>query len=123
MYSVEEDHRTGIVRITTEGFWDVAAVDGLMEALRPIIGGIKASGRPLLMVNDARKFAVQSPEVRERFAQMGKMLGVRPDRLAIISTSTLFRLQGERTDRVDARYFATPEEADAWLLKALQPAR
>jgi hypothetical protein len=122
MYSVEEDRRMGIVRITSTGFWDVSTVDAMIAELVPIVRRIQASGGPLLMVNDAREFPVQSKDVRERFSRMGKLLGMKPDRLAIISTSALFKLQGQRVDTVGARYFPTPEEAEAWLLGTLQPA-
>src|SRR3569833_1029475 len=116
MYRIDHDSRTNILRLTPEGFWDAATVDRLTEEIRPIAQRIKASGRPLLVLSDARKFTVQSQEVMERFARLDQMVGVRPDRLAIVSESTLVKLQGERIDIGNARFFTTSAEAEAWLL-------
>jgi len=115
MYRIDHDSQAGILRLIPEGFWDAATVDRLSEEIRPIARRIKASGRPLLVLSDARNFPVQSQAVMDRFARFDTMIGVQPDRLAIVSGSVLVKLQGERIDMANARFFTTPTEAEAWL--------
>jgi hypothetical protein len=118
MYSFKHEPETGILRISMNGFWTVATVDGLVSDLRPVIDQIKVSGKPLLLLGDMRDFAVQSREVAERFARFDEIFGLRPDRLAIISTSTLVKLQGERVDAGGAHFYSTISEAEEWLLQS-----
>jgi hypothetical protein len=117
MYRIDYDRQAGIVRVSVEGFWDVATAERFGADLRRPMNEAKTSGRPVLVLSDARKFVVQPPEVAAIFARIEEEQGPLRDRLAMVVTSILAKMQGERAVAGStARFFATPEEAEAWLL-------
>jgi len=117
MYTQTYDRTAGIIRITVDGFWDVAMAERFAADLRKSLAEAKASGRPVLVLSDARNFAVQSPDVAAAFARIQEEQGAMRDRMAMVVSSMLGRLQGERAVAGSTtRFFATPEEAEAWLL-------
>jgi len=117
MYDINYDRVAGIIRIVVEGFWDVATAESFAADTNRALLDARASGRPVLVLSDARKFAVQSPDVAAVFGRMEEMQGRLRDRMAMAVGSMLTRMQGERAVAGSTtRFFATPEDAEAWLL-------
>lgn len=113
MFSIAFDRENRLLRLTISGFWDddttAAFVRDLMAA------SVKAQRQgPFRVLSDAREFAVQSPEVVQRFRRLAE--GGSAERTAILVDSALARLQAQRSmanDRV--RIFGAVEDALAWL--------
>jgi hypothetical protein len=117
MYTIDHDREAGIIRISVEGFWDAATAERFGADLRRPLTEAKASGRPVLVLSDARTFVVQPPEVAAIFARFEEEQGRMRDRMAMVVGSMLAKMQGERAVAGSTtRFFATPEEAEAWLI-------
>jgi hypothetical protein len=115
MYSVEYDSSSGIVRMSVEGFWTRQTVEGLSVELLAVLSKVKASGCPVLVLSDARDFAVQSAEVGEAFAVMDAQAARLRDRLAMVVSSTLGKMQARRAAGSDIGFFDSTEDAEHWL--------
>ena len=116
MYSVDYDSQAGIVRMSVEGFWTRQTVEALSIDLLAVLSRVKASGRPVLVLSDAREFPVQSAEVGEAFAVMDAQAAKLRDRLAMVVGSTLGKMQARRAAGSDIGFFDSMEEAEHWLL-------
>jgi len=122
MFSVHYDDTSGIIRCTSGGFLTVAEVHEYASAVHESMGrSWREFGRVAMLVisNDA---TVQSAEVMDATNANLRRFGP-ADRLAIVVSSQLVKMQAGRTlDGERFRTFASEEEALAWLI-AEMPAR
>jgi len=119
MFQIGYDDAKGIVFTKVEGFWTLADVKACATDMRPYLTAAKNAAGPVLVLCDARKFPVQSPEVASAFRQMELEMGAMRDRMAIVVSSTLVKMQGQRSlDASPIEYFSSIEQAEAWLLGA-----
>ena len=122
MYNVAYDSDAGIVRMSTTGFWDTQTVTALGAELYPLLVKVKASGRPVLVLSDARDYPVQSAEVGQAFARMDADLAPLRTRLAMVVSSTLNKMQARRAAGDAVGFFTSYEDAEEWLLSGDEPA-
>jgi hypothetical protein len=107
--------------MSVTGFWSTQTVDALSAELLPLLTKAKASGRPVLVLSDAREFPVQSAEVGMAFAMMDAEAAKLRDRLAMVVGSTLNKMQARRAAGSAIEFFTARDEAERWLLSAVDP--
>ena len=116
MYSLAYDADAGFIRMMVKGFWTVEMVEALFAELLPLLSELKASGKRVLVLSDAREFPVQSAEVAERFGRLDPDARRYRERMAMVVGSVLNKMQARRYAVSDIEFFATMEEAEQWLL-------
>lgn len=127
MFTVAYDEAAGIVRCTTMGFYSVAEVLENARRVRDAVARCQREFGSVAMLILASEASVQSKEVME--ASQKDQWRVGPgDRMAIVLTSALARMQAARTFVSDQeKLFQTEAEAVDWLMAELpnrgQPAR
>lgn len=119
MFSISHDPDRPLIRVTISGFWSVETVDAYCDALGRAVAATLSQGRRFGLLIDARDYPLQNAEAsrhfQERAAQWpapgdGPLAGV-----AIIVSSTLNKLQTERTFGKSVTIFQQPEEALKWF--------
>ena len=114
MFEMWFDEQHGILRLTIAGFWDDAIAMRFGAAVRERSADIVTRHPVFDVLSDARGFAVQTPEVTERFAALAEQGAAR--RTAIVVSSALATMQARRSmgsDRV--RIFGDMAAAEQWL--------
>ena len=122
MYTVAFDSDAGIIRMSTTGFWGTQTVAALGAELHPLLVKVKGSGRPVLVLCDARDFPVQTAEVGQAFARMDAELAPLRTRMAMVVSSTLNKMQARRAAGDTVSFFTSCDDAERWLLSGDQPA-
>lgn len=108
----EPDH--ALLRIRIDGFWDDSTSVAFGEALRARSKAILAERAEFDVLSDARGFAVQTPEVANRFHALAERGVAR--RTAIVVTSALAKMQARRSmESARVRIFGDMDAARAWL--------
>jgi len=117
MFKIVFDDAKGIVRTTVEGFWTLADVDSCATEMRPYLVAARRTAKRVLVLCDARNFPVQSLQVAAAFRDMELNMGAMRDRLAMVVSSALLKMQGQRSfDASPTAYFCSMDEAEAWLV-------
>ena len=114
MFEIDRDERRAVMRLRLSGFWDAATTARFIEELRTHTAAMIAAHGRFDVLSDAREFAVQTPEVAERFSALAEQSSAR--RTAIVVSSALASMQARRSmasDRV--RIFGDITAAQQWL--------
>jgi hypothetical protein len=118
MFSVHLDRTQRLIRVTLEGFWDTSTIERYVAELLPCIKAAREDYDEVLVLSDARNFPVQAADVVAAFREGGGAFGIPWDRMAVVMTSTLAKMQGARTvSDPGTQFFTSVEDAEAWLLK------
>ena len=116
-YEIVVDQGTGMLRATLHGFWDLPTAISYGERLGEAAGQLAAlTARPRWLI-DLSEMEVQSSEITEHMTGVLKSLiaKYRPI-VALARSRALVAVQSRRiANRPDHRFFASLEEAQAWL--------
>lgn len=117
MYLVEYDRARGIVRCTSSGFFTVEDVLAQRKATHIETERCRRDFGYVKILSASLDSQVQSAAVMEE-AALGRWRRVDPrDRLALVVSSQLFKMQISRTFQSDAeKAFLSEAEALAWLM-------
>jgi len=115
MYSIAYDSEAGIIRMSVAGFWSAQTVEALFAELVPVLAKVKATGRPVLVLSDARQFPIQAAEVGEAFVRNDLEAAKLRDRMAVVVGSTLGKLQARHYTGPKLEFFTSFEDAERWL--------
>lgn len=121
-FSVSADPSRNLIRIALSGFLTPEVTRRFLEARAEAHRRLRCAPNQHATVADLRGMAIQSQQIVERF---GGVLGdpvYRSRRLALVTPSTLARMQVYRAaGNRDARFFTDPGEAEAWALEPGPP--
>lgn len=117
MYEIKENPTSPVLEVECAGFWSMEEADSFMMAFRAASDKLRDRTSVLNVIMDGSGCAVQSPAVMEKLDTFYKsVLRCEGDRIAIISRSTLLKMQTERllnNDRI--RGFVSIDEARDWI--------
>jgi len=117
MFSVNYDPDRGFVRLMIEGFWDVATVEAFATETLATLKRARAETGRSLVLTDGRTFQVQSLEVATAFDLAELRIGPVRERMAIVVSSALSKMQGQRAlAGTDTMFFTDMAAAERWLL-------
>jgi hypothetical protein len=117
MLDIAFDEKLGILRCVSDGYTPVGEVEafGRKAVMLQTLARTRR-GRCLILV-DAANTATQTQESMGHLSQLAATRREAKDRTAIIIGSALAKLQAQRATPKDTTgYFATEEDALAWLL-------
>lgn len=124
MFSVDYDPDRGIVRLMIEGFWDAATVEAFAAETLVALRRARAETGRSLVLTDARSFQVQSLDVATAFDLAELRIGPARERMAIVVSSALSKMQGQRAlAGTDTMFFTDVAAAERWLLAPASLAR
>lgn len=116
MYQIEFDEQAAIVTARLSGFWDVAEVERYRDDLNYTVGRLKSGHPRLSMLADGRELSLTTQEVAVAFnALAGSKYMELIDRVAILVSKMLNKLQAERMDGPKIKVFMDEDEAITWL--------
>src|SRR5690349_16574789 len=104
MFSLAYDAEAGFIRMTVKGFWTVQMVEALFAELLPMMARLKASGKRVLVLSDAREFPVQTAEVAETFGRLDPEARRYRERMAMVVGSVLNKMQARRYSVADIEF-------------------
>lgn len=121
-YSVEADPARDLVRIRLAGFLTPEATADFLRARDAAHLRLRCGPNEHATVADIRDMAIQSRDVVERFQGLLADPRLRSRRLAVVTPSSLARMQAYRAaGNRGARFFADLAEAEAWALRPGPP--
>lgn len=124
-YKIETDTAAGLIRATLSGFWDGTIVSSYARDLEKAITSLDRFPRgsnALLFFVDLRESGVQPADLMGQLQEVVAKIASEARRSAVITSTTLQKLQSQRVVEPDARFrFFGPDDeqiALAWLLSA-----
>ena len=111
------DPEVGIIYVTGTGVWDRTAVDAHYEALRLMVGELRAAGDPIRVLSDVSAAERQDLAIERRILEHVERTFRSGDRFAVLA--------GDMADKVyirgllgpaDFGVFASRIPAEQWLL-------
>jgi len=118
-YEFSLDHARHLLRITMRGYWTIEDLHAFVGERRVVLtkAGWTAGNHVCLI--DLRDYAVQSKEFHTEAHKVASDPRNKLARLAILHSSVLVKMQGDRTIPDDnRRFFDVEAEAIAWLMGA-----
>lgn len=113
-----------IVRLTLEGFWEVQTVTSFSREAQTRFRMARQRFGKVLVLVDARTFPVQSTKVAIAFDLAEAAMAPLRDRMAIVASSALSKMQAQRALRGSAAaFFSAVEQAERWLLEGVGESR
>lgn len=123
-FSVTVDPARDLVRITLSGFLTAGITAEFLRARNEAHRRLRCGPNEHATVADIRGLAIQAQDLVTRFQSVLSDPAYRSRRLAIVTPSSLARLQAQRAaGNRDARFFADLEEAEVWALEPGPAAR
>ncbi|PAX07565.1 STAS/SEC14 domain-containing protein [Sphingomonas lenta] len=117
-FSVTADPARDLVRITLSGFLTTELTADFLRARNEAHRQLRCGPNEHATVADIRGLAIQAQDLVTRFQSVLADPAYRSRRLAIVTPSSLARLQAQRAaGNRDARFFGSLEEAEAWALE------
>lgn len=119
-FDIGVDPARDLVRIRLGGFFSPDDLGAFMPEFRRAYAELRCGPNEHLTLVDVRELAIQSQEAVAQFAALLADPRFHARRLACVAACTLARSQLNRAlaARRDARVFAEPAEAEAWVLAA-----
>lgn len=115
---VRLDASAGLIRVTVAQFWSATTNDDFLRRLEACIAEARLCADTVRVLIDARNLPVQSADVVATHIPAAQTVYRSDDRLAVVCSSTLAKLQFQRFLHVaDAAYFRSLAEGEAWLRK------
>lgn len=116
MLTAEYDSEAGLIRCMSEGFLTIADVEQFAAKSQHVVALSRRQYGYIRVLFRKTDTAVQSTEVVEALARQRWPMADPRDRVALIVTSPLAKLQAARTFRSEHdRAFTSEAEALAWL--------
>ena len=113
-FTVERDVGTDIVTCRIDGFLSDADAELLVVRLKQEVQIARGKGTPMRLVFDNRLGSVFSATATQALMQM-KPAYHPQDRIAVLISDTLHKLQTKRNSSDGTETFASEPEAIAWL--------
>ena len=114
--TIGADRRLGTIRIHGHGFWSPAIVDAHFDELRVFLVPYRRGQRAMRMIVDLRTASVQSPETIERMTAGIRTVTETPDRIAVLVSSSLAKVQMRRViGGSNHEFFLSPDAAAKWV--------
>lgn len=119
-FSIEADRSHGLIRIVMSGLLTLDDVRDFYETRRRAHDELGLPKNAHLTLNDIRQVKILPQETLAAFCEMLADPDYHSRRLAFVVAPTLVRAQVVRAlaGRENARCFADPAAAEAWLLEA-----
>jgi hypothetical protein len=116
LYEIALDPTDGLVLARTRGFWTLADADAYIAILRDLTAASRVRfGRVRLLV-DLSDSAVHTPEVARRFLTLNALFSGPRDKCALVTCSSLKKMQIRRTLRSDQmQVFVSQTAARLWI--------
>ena len=122
-FSVVADPRRDLIRMRLSGFLTPDHVVQFFQARNEAHTRLRCAPNQHATIADVRDVAIQSQDMVQRFQTILSDPTYRSRRLAIVTPSSLARLQAYRAaGNRDARFFTDMDEAEAWALTPGAPA-
>lgn len=116
LYDIELDPQGGLIVVRTRGFWSVKEVDAYFDVLRELVSAARVRFGRAKLVADVTEAPIQSPEVAERFAAGNAIFRNPGDKLALITGSSLQKMQIRRALTSDrTQVFVSQAAALMWI--------
>ena len=107
-----------LIRVTGQGFCDEQASNSFLSDLKAAIAAQRLRG-PVRVLVDGRKMVTQSADVVNRMQVETGKLYRDGDRVAVLVSSPLFKMQLQRSVADNfRRLFVSEDEAQLWLAEA-----
>jgi hypothetical protein len=116
LYDIELDPQGCLIMVRTRGFWSVEDVDAYFGVLNELVSASRARFGRVKLLADVTEAPIQSPEVAGRFA-MGNAIFREPgDKMALITGSSLQKMQIRRALTSDrTQVFVSRSAALMWI--------
>lgn len=107
---------SGIIRVVGTGHWSPADVEIHFAALHRLIAGRRAVAAPVLVLVDLTASPVQESAIAERIGRATTRVYKESDRVAVIVTSCLLKMQMKHVvDVANLEFFISHNAARMWL--------
>lgn len=118
-YRVSRDLQRGLIKTELNGFWAIGDAEAFGPCVIKTATEITARHGRLSLIVDASGAPVQTSEVIDQSMSWSHLLESPGNRIAVIVSSTLGKLQlarriKDKTDNI--RFFESTQEAELWLL-------
>lgn len=111
------DSEVGIIYVTGTGVWDETAVDAHYEALRTMIGELRAGGHAIRVLSDVSAAERQDPALERRILGHIERTFRSGDRFAILAAAMADKVHIRGLlGAADFGVFASRIPAEQWLL-------
>lgn len=114
-YAITADRRRERVRIRISGFFSVAKVEAFSRDEQAAARSLALGSGAFDLLIETPEGTTQSPEVVAAFQHIADHSPLKARRIAIVSHSTLLRLQLRRIARGRTGIFGSTSDAEAWL--------
>lgn len=117
-FCVTAEPARDLIRIKLDGFLTPELTADFFRARNEAHRKLRCAPNQHVTIADVRGMAIQAHDIVQRFQSMLADPAYRSRRLAIVTPSTLARMQVHRASgNPHARFFADPGEAEAWALE------
>jgi hypothetical protein len=123
-FQIDIDDAAEIIRVAGYGFWTIEILDRHFDRLRSAIAGRRSQWRAIRVLVNLQKAEIQPAEVIERIDARTRQIYDPGDRVAIVVTSSLAKLQMRRgITRLQHDFFISEHAAVTWLRAHDRPLR
>lgn len=115
-FQIDIDDSSQLVQVAGRGFWTLEMIDQHFDRLRAIIAGRRPKWQAVKVLVNIQEALVQPAEIIERIGIRTAQIYEPEDRVAIVVTSNLARMQMRRgVVRLQHEFFLKEYQAIAWL--------
>ncbi|QIG81395.1 hypothetical protein [Stakelama tenebrarum] len=110
------DSANGVIRTVASGLWEREKLLIHFSRIRRMIEQVRARGEQVLVLRDLRNAETQPPEIAQLVNIEGRRCFADADRLAVLTSSSLLKMQMKRAvSHSRAAFFLSPNAAMTWL--------
>jgi hypothetical protein len=115
-FRLDLDEEAGVILVYGAGFWTLESLNSHFDALRLVVDRRRASGDKIKVLVDLREASVQNSDVTAAISLRTSEIYAVEDRVAIVVSSSLAKLQMRRSvHRVQHEFFISQQAAKTWL--------
>jgi hypothetical protein len=115
--ALDNDEARNLIRVVGRGRWSLAYFDQHIRSVEEAVRHARHQHGFVRLLMDLRGATVQTREVSERMTEVRRTLYKPLDRLGLVLSVGVMKLQIEDEPRqAITAYFTEPESAEAWLL-------
>lgn len=115
-FTMDVDARSGRITVIGTGYWTSSYIAEHFRHVADLVRAHRAAGIPIRVLVDLRQSDVQSQETVEHMGRSTAQIYAEGDRVALLVSSSLARIQMRRAANISIReFFASLDEAEAWL--------
>jgi hypothetical protein len=110
------DEDSGVILVFGGGFWSITDIERHYAALRDMIAGLRAQGRPVRLLSDVTQGQRQASWVEDYILEQMRQTFAPGDRIALLAGSTEDEAHlRDRGTSADVVPFTSRDAAMAWL--------